>query len=110
MDTEVNLRNFLENLPEITNKPVFEGNPLYQTGEYSLIPVRCFTCAKIISSDQDVIINSILHGYKIQHILDALGYSRICCRRTIFTSAIISNIIDYYENLYEQYVNMSSNQ
>jgi len=110
MEKQENLRIFLQNLPEIKNKPSFVGNPLYGTGEYSLLPVRCFTCGKELSSDQELIINCILHGYKIQYILDALGYKRICCRRTIFTSALISNIIDYYEDLYNQYVSMASNQ
>lgn len=115
MDKEGNLRNFLESLPPISNQPSFISSsesidPLYQYGEYSMLPIRCYTCGKVISSDTEVVVNSILHGFKIQHILDALGYERYCCRRTIFTNAFITKVIDYYEDLYNQYVNIASNQ
>lgn len=115
MDKQENLRNYLESLPKIKNLPPFlisveDIEPQYQYGENSLLPVSCFTCGKIISRDTDVLTNSILHGFQIQYIMDALGYNKYCCRRTIFTSAYISKILDYYENFYNQYVNMASNQ
>lgn len=115
MENQENLRNFLQNLPAIKNQPSILSSsediePLYQYGEYSLLPIKCYTCGKSISQDTDVIINSILHGYRIEYIMDALGYQRYCCRRTIFTSAIITRVIDYYENLYNEYLNMATNQ
>jgi len=116
MDKQENLRNYLESLPKIKNLPPFliskeDIEPLYQYGEYSLLPVRCYTCGNVnISLDTDILTNSILHGFQIQYIMDALGYSRYCCRRTIFSSAYITKIIDYYEKLYNQYINMATNQ
>lgn len=115
MDNSENLRKYLQDLPKIINQPRFISggenfDPLYEFDEYSLPPIACYTCGKTVSKDHDLIVNSILHGFRIQYILDALGYTKYCCRRTIFTSAITSKIIDYYENLYDQYVNMASNE
>ena len=113
MDQKTELRNILQDLLVIKNQPSFilsdeTTDPLYQINEYSLLPVRCFTCGKLVSQDTDVITNSILHGYKIEHIMSALGYTRECCRRTIFTSAYVTRFIDYYESLYNEYINMIS--
>lgn len=51
-----------------------------------LIPVRCFTCGKIVASlyeeyKKRVFINS----EDPKQVLDDLGITRYCCRRTIIS-------------------------
>jgi len=81
-------------------------NYLYDVGEFSFTSVRCTNCGKLIN-DSDLIIQLILNGYKIEYILSLLGYERPCCRNTIFSSPYIHRYIDYYENIYETYLNMN---
>jgi len=65
-------------------------------GDDVIIPVRCFTCGKIISDVYldykkrfDEYKRSINKGEKPQEtpqqILDSLGVDRYCCRRMILT-------------------------
>lgn len=57
----------------------------------SLIPVRCFTCNKIIGN-KDIKYNKYLEsGMTPKEALDKMGVNRICCRR-IFLGHV--NIID----------------
>ena len=78
-----------------------------------IIPVRCFTCGKILadkyeyyesellkkklalnSNADPLIININIHDIKktiAGEILDELGLHRLCCRKTMLTSI---NIID----------------
>jgi DNA-directed RNA polymerase I, II, and III subunit RPABC5 len=57
----------------------------------SLIPVRCFTCNKIIGN-KDILYNQYLEsGMTPKDALDKMGVTRICCRR-IFLGHV--NIID----------------
>lgn len=81
-------------------------NNLYDVGEFSMTSVRCTNCGKLLL-DTDLIIQLILNGYKIEYILSLLGYDRLCCRNTIFSSPFIHRYIDYYENIYETYLNMN---
>ncbi len=56
-----------------------------------LIPVRCFTCNKIICDKLDKYNNLIKNGFSEQKSLDMLNLNRICCRRMILTNV---NYID----------------
>ncbi|HID71515.1 MAG TPA: DNA-directed RNA polymerase subunit N [Thermoplasmata archaeon] len=50
-----------------------------------IIPVRCFTCGKVIAQDYEVYKNRLRQGEHPKDILDDLGIERVCCRR-IFLS------------------------
>ncbi len=50
-----------------------------------IIPVRCFSCGKVLAGMYDEYLQRIRKGESAQKVLDALGIERYCCRRTIFS-------------------------
>ncbi|XP_059276748.1 putative late blight resistance protein homolog R1A-3 [Lycium ferocissimum] len=50
-----------------------------------IIPVRCFTCGKVIGNKWDQYHELLQAGYKEKAALDALGVVRYCCRRMLTT-------------------------
>lgn len=48
-----------------------------------IIPVRCFTCGRVISSDFEQFRERSAKGEAARQILDQLGVERYCCRRMI---------------------------
>jgi DNA-directed RNA polymerase subunit N (RpoN/RPB10) len=46
-----------------------------------MIPVRCFTCGKVIAHKYDAYVSNVEHGMKIKDALDKAGMVRYCCRR-----------------------------
>ncbi len=45
------------------------------------LPVRCFTCNKVIGQYEQKFENMIEMGLEINDILNSFGLSRYCCRR-----------------------------
>lgn len=45
-----------------------------------IIPIRCFTCGKEISSKWKIYIEKII-TQKEGEVLDEIGFTRYCCRR-----------------------------
>jgi len=45
------------------------------------LPVRCFTCNKVIGQYEQKFENMIEQGLEINEILNAFGLVRYCCRR-----------------------------
>ena len=61
-----------------------------------IIPVRCFTCGRIIGSDYERFIERVERGEKPKEVLDALGVERLCCRRMILSHVdLIDNVAAY---------------
>jgi len=56
-----------------------------------IIPVRCFTCGKVVGSAYAVYETRVKAGEAPQQVLDSLGLERYCCRRMIISHA---NLID----------------
>ena len=56
-----------------------------------IIPVRCFTCGKVIGSTYPEYVKRVEMGEDPQKVLDDLGLERYCCRRMIISHA---NLID----------------
>ena len=52
-----------------------------------IIPVRCFTCGKVVGSAYPVYIERVRQGEDPQAVLDDLGFERYCCRRMIVSHA-----------------------
>jgi DNA-directed RNA polymerase subunit N (RpoN/RPB10) len=48
-----------------------------------IIPVRCFTCGKVVGSAYETYKASLAKGKKGSEALDATGLTRFCCRRMI---------------------------
>lgn len=61
-----------------------------------IIPVRCFTCGKEISSKWGKYLKLLSDEYKEDVALDELGLLRYCCRRMVLTHVdIIEKLIEY---------------
>ncbi len=58
-----------------------------------IIPVRCFTCGKVIGSVYPQYVERVRAGEAPKAVLDDLGLERYCCRRMIVSHAdLISEI------------------
>jgi DNA-directed RNA polymerase I, II, and III subunit RPABC5 len=76
-----------------------------------IIPVRCFTCGKVIGN----LWNKYVELNKIQsteETLDQLHLTKMCCRRMMISHVnLIDSIIKYnrYENILEDKKNVKEN-
>jgi DNA-directed RNA polymerase subunit N len=52
-----------------------------------IIPVRCFTCGKVVGSAYPEYKKRVEMGEDSQKVLDDLGLERYCCRRMIVSHA-----------------------
>ena len=50
-----------------------------------IIPVRCFTCGRVVASSYEPFIAAVAKGTKPKDALDATGLTRFCCRRMIIS-------------------------
>eukprot|EP00037_Helgoeca_nana_P002140 m.32050 g.32050 ORF g.32050 m.32050 type:complete len:68 (+) comp12388_c0_seq1:42-245(+) len=61
-----------------------------------IIPVRCFTCGKVIGNKWEQYMKFLEAEYSERHALDALGLKRYCCRRMVLTHVdLIQKLIEY---------------
>ncbi|MBD3387571.1 MAG: DNA-directed RNA polymerase subunit N [Candidatus Altiarchaeales archaeon] len=61
-----------------------------------IIPVRCFSCGKPVGKDWDEYVERSGKGEDPKEVLDALGYTRYCCRRMFIThSEIIDDVMHH---------------
>lgn len=52
-----------------------------------IIPVRCFTCGKVVGGVYNTYIKRVQLGEDPKQVLDDLGLQRYCCRRMIVAHA-----------------------
>ena len=52
-----------------------------------IIPVRCFTCGKVVGSAYSEYAKRVKAGENPKDVLDDLGFERYCCRRMIVSHA-----------------------
>lgn len=65
-----------------------------------MIPIRCFTCGKIIGDKWEEFAKRVKNGEQPGKVLDVLGVTRYCCRRMILSNVdVIDEILKYYEQL-----------
>lgn len=63
-----------------------------------IIPVRCFSCGKIISDKWESFKKHVEAGENPKEVLDDLGVTKYCCRRMILSHVeIIDDILQFYE-------------
>ena len=68
-----------------------------------LVPVRCFTCGKLIADKYEDYQNKVKAGEEPTKILDELGMERYCCRRMLLTSVeTIQQVIPFYEAMHKR--------
>jgi DNA-directed RNA polymerase subunit N len=63
-----------------------------------IIPVRCFSCGKVIGDKWEPFARRLAAGERPQEVLDDLGIERYCCRRMMLSHAeLIDDILKFYE-------------
>ena len=68
-----------------------------------LVPVRCFTCGKLIADKYSDYQNRINTGEDPKKVLDELGMERYCCRRMLLTTVeTIQQVIPFYEAMHKR--------
>lgn len=50
-----------------------------------LIPIRCFTCGKVVANKWQRYTTALTEGQASGQILDELGLVRYCCRRMLIS-------------------------
>jgi len=65
------------------------------------LPVRCFTCGKLIGDKyKEFITRTREKGEDPQAVLDSLGLTRICCRRMMVSAyEYIDEVLAYSEGV-----------
>ena len=68
-----------------------------------LVPVRCFTCGKLIADKYSDYQHRIKTGEDPKKVLDDLGMERYCCRRMLLTTVeTIQQVIPFYEAMHKR--------
>ncbi len=63
-----------------------------------IIPVRCFSCGKLIGDKWEEFARRVKSGEDPKKALDSLGVSRYCCRRMLLSHVeIIDEVLKFYE-------------
>ncbi|MBP2031142.1 DNA-directed RNA polymerase subunit N [Methanohalophilus levihalophilus] len=62
-----------------------------------MIPVRCFTCGKVIANSWEEFKRRVDGGEDPASVLDDLGISRYCCRRMILTHVELVEVVSPYQ-------------
>jgi DNA-directed RNA polymerase subunit N len=63
-----------------------------------IIPVRCFTCGKLIGDKWEEFTRRVKAGENPGDVLDGLEVKRYCCRRMLLSHAeILDEVLRFYE-------------
>ncbi|KAJ1911993.1 DNA-directed RNA polymerase II subunit L [Tieghemiomyces parasiticus] len=67
-----------------------------------IIPVRCFSCGKVIGNKWTRYLQLVQAGYSEGAALDALELERFCCRRMVLTHVDLIEKLLHYNPLERQ--------
>ncbi len=63
-----------------------------------IIPVRCFTCGKLVGDKWEDFNRRVKAGEDAKKVLDSLGLKRYCCRRMLLSHVgIADEILKFHE-------------
>ena len=62
-----------------------------------LIPVRCFSCGKVVGSSYENFKKMVEMGEDPQEVLDKLGVKRYCCRRMLIAQTDVIEEVMHYD-------------
>ena len=62
-----------------------------------IIPVRCFSCGKVIGSAWEEYNKLVAEGKSMKEALDSLKIERFCCRSAILSHVENIDIVGKYE-------------
>lgn len=61
-----------------------------------MIPIRCFTCGKLIADRWEEFAHRVKAGERPKKILDDIGMTRYCCRRMFITQVdVVDDLLRY---------------
>ncbi len=61
-----------------------------------IVPVRCFTCGKVIGNVYENYKNRVDNGEDPEEVMDDLGIERYCCRRMLLSHKdLIDEVMQY---------------
>lgn len=61
-----------------------------------IIPVRCFTCGKVVGGMYETFKKRVKAGEGPKEVMDSLGLTRYCCRRILLAHAdLIDEILPF---------------
>lgn len=76
-----------------------------------IIPVRCFTCGKLVADKNNEFITRVKNGEDPAKVLDSLGLKRYCCRRMLISSMdVIDQLMPYNEALWKRHIEFSNDR
>jgi len=62
-----------------------------------IIPIRCFTCGKVIAHRWETFSQRVSEGEPPNDVLDDLGVNKYCCRRMLMShTELIDEILKFY--------------
>jgi DNA-directed RNA polymerase I, II, and III subunit RPABC5 len=62
----------------------------------SLIPIRCYTCNKVIANKWEPYVEKLAEGLTENEALEKLGIKRYCCKRMIISHVdMIESLLNY---------------
>jgi len=63
------------------------------------LPIRCFSCGKVVARYETKIEKMLKEGKKYSSIFEELGIDRYCCRSVVMTSVDLNEILIKYKTL-----------
>lgn len=76
-----------------------------------IVPVRCFTCGRLIGDKWHEYARRVKQGEDSRKVLDELGMKRYCCRRMMISHVeIIDEFLSYTELAYKKRAHMAWGQ
>lgn len=62
-----------------------------------IIPVRCFTCGRLIGSEYEALTKRVGEGEDAKKVLNDVGLERFCCRRMVLSHVDLLSEAARYE-------------